>query len=101
MIQEVHWHGEDDGGVVLGSDTAQGLKVPELQLQSSGYNIRAREEADLGDARAGRPPPPLLLKKGQRFMSPLPLILKRPLAVIYLQGRGALGNNVSSFPQGS
>ena len=63
MIQEVHWHGEDDGGVVLGSDTAQGLKVPELQLQSSGYNIRAREEADLGDARAGRPPPPLLLKK--------------------------------------
>ena len=40
-------------------------------------------------------------KKGQRFMSPLPLILKRPLAVIYLQGRGALGNNVSSFPQGS
>ena len=42
MIQEVHWHGEDDGGVVLGSDTAQGLKVPELQLQS-GYNIRTGE----------------------------------------------------------
>ena len=32
-------------------------------------------------------------------MSPLPLILKRPLAVIYLQGRGALGNNVGSLSQ--
>lgn len=42
VVHDVDRHGEDDGGVVLGSDTAQGLKVPELQLQS-GYNIRTAE----------------------------------------------------------
>jgi len=47
VIQEVHWHGEDDGGVVLGSDTAQGLKVPELQLQSSGDTISEPEKKQI------------------------------------------------------
>ena len=30
VVENVHWHGEDDSGVVLGGYTAQRLKVAEL-----------------------------------------------------------------------
>ena len=31
VVHDVHGHGEDDGGVVLGSDAVQGLQVAELK----------------------------------------------------------------------
>ncbi len=31
VAEDVHWHWEDDGGVVLGGDAVQGLEVPQLE----------------------------------------------------------------------
>ena len=31
VLDDVDWHGEDDGGVVLGRDGAQGLEITQLE----------------------------------------------------------------------
>lgn len=31
VVHDVHGHGKDDGGVVLGSDAVQGLEIAELK----------------------------------------------------------------------
>ena len=33
MVHDVHWHGEDYGGVVLSSDAVQCLQVAKLKLE--------------------------------------------------------------------
>ena len=36
MVHDVHGHGEDDGGVVLGGDAVQRLQVAELRGNNQG-----------------------------------------------------------------
>ena len=35
VVHDVHGHGEDDGGVVLGRDAVQGLEIAELETEGS------------------------------------------------------------------
>ena len=39
VVHDVHGHGEDDGGVVLGGDAVQGLQVAELAKKEGGCSI--------------------------------------------------------------
>ena len=40
LADDVHWHGEDDGGVVLGGDAVQCLQVTELK-DSNVFNEKS------------------------------------------------------------
>ena len=35
MVHDVHGHGQDDGGVVLGGDAVKGLEITELEIEGS------------------------------------------------------------------
>ena len=79
MIQEIHWHGENDGRVVLGSDTAQSLEVPKLKSCKVDINMSTRAGSSATGATSGG----LIEKRGQRFMSPLPLTKKAEAAPLW------------------